>query len=191
MIALQNRQLRFGLAPLVIVGSLLVADVPAGGTEEPSSVPVVAEVVDTSSTPPCQDEANDGLSFQPELEEDLLFQLPEPMTEFAVIDLNIEDGKAPDCTQTTGRVTFTNSGFKDSNDQVVSFLEITGANCIYGFAGFIFPSNGVYTCGNSGFSSGTTPYASPSAIGLVVTPGQNMVPGTYTNTVSINLIANP
>lgn len=188
MIALRNRQLRFTFASLLIAGSLLVADVPAGGTEDSSSVPVEAQVI--AAPPACQDTAA-GVSFQPALTSSLSFQLPSPNGQLARIDLNINNGQTPDCDTITGRVTFTQSGFQDSNGQAVSSPEITGANCIFVQANFIFPTEGIYTCGQAGESSPGVSFASPTAISIAVGPGANPVPGTYTNIVSINLIANP
>lgn len=188
MIALRNRQLRFTFASLLIAGSLLVADVPAGGTEDSSSVPVEAQVI--AAAPACQNTAA-GVSFQPQLTSALSFQLPSPTVQSARIDLNINNGQTPDCDTITGRVTFTQSGFKDSTGDAVSFLETTGANCIFTSATFVFPVEGVYTCGQAGESSPGVSFASPTAVSLAITPQQDAVPGAYTNTVSINLIANP
>jgi len=165
-----------------------MADVPAGGAEDSSSVPVEAEVV--AAPPACQDTAA-GVSFQPQLTSSVSFQLPSPTAQLARIDLNINNGLTANCDVFTGRVTFTLSGFKDSSGQAVSSPEITGANCIFSGATFIFATEGIYTCGQSGESSPGVTFASPTAISIAVGPGTDPVPGTYTNTVSINLIANP
>ena len=188
MIALRNRQLRFTFASLLIAGSLLMADVPAGGAEDPSSVPVDVQVI--AAPPACQDTAA-GVSFQPELTSSLSFQLPSPTAQLARIDLNIIDGLTGDCGTITGRVAFTLSGFEDSSGQAVSSPEVTGANCIFSTASFLFATEGVYTCGQAGESSPGVSFASPTAISIAVGPGEDPVPGTYTNTVSIDLIANP
>lgn len=188
MIAHRNMHLRVTLASLMIASSLLMADVPAGGAEGSSSVPIEVQVV--AAPPACQDTAA-GVTFQPELTSSLSFQLPSPTTQLARIDLNINDGLTADCDTITGRVTFTQTGFKDSSGQAVLSPETTGANCIFVQATFIFATEGVYTCGQAGESSPGVSFASPTAISIAVGPGEDPVPGTYTNTVSIDLIANP
>jgi len=161
---------------------VIQADSPAIGVEESSSVQVDAEVL--AAPPACQDSAS-GVSFQPALRTDLTFQLPSPTIQSAFIDLDIVNGKTVDCDAITGRVAFEQTGFRDTADDPVDFLS-TGVKCNFGgSSSFAWPdTDGVYTCGQP-------ESASPTGILIYVTASEDAVVGVFTNTVSIDLIANP
>jgi hypothetical protein len=167
---------------LAFGGFVIQADSPAIGDEEASSVQVDAEVL--AAAPACQDSAS-GVSFQPALRTDLTFQLPSPAVQSAFIDLEIVNGQTVDCEAITGRIAFVQTGFRDAVDDPVDFLS-TGVNCNFGgSSSFAWPdADGIYTCGQP-------ESASPTGILIYVTASEDAVVGVFTNTVSIDLIANP
>jgi hypothetical protein len=181
MTALHSMRTKATTAFLLLFSFLLIqTDGPAGGAEN-SNVTITAEVQDAA--PECQDTAAE-VSFQPTFDGGLTFQLPSPALQSAYIDLDIRDGLSPDCAPITGRVAFSQTGFLDGDGGDALFLG-TAINCVSGVVvSLAMPTAGIYTCGQEGVSS-------PAAIAMFVTVGEGAVAGVFTDTVSIDLIANP
>ncbi len=184
--ARQPLRLRAAFALLMASALLLLADgAPASGVEGSDSVNVTAQV--ELAQPGCfgQDFA---ISFLPSLEystlnDPIMIQVPDFMSDSAVINLNITDGQTEDCDPITGYVTFSETGFEDSSNNPVTFLS-TAFDCD---GSLLIPdSNDSFSCGQGGASS-------PSTIDLTVTAVDDgeAQQDYYTNTISVDLFANP
>jgi hypothetical protein len=189
----QPLRLRATIAMLMALALLLLADgAPASGVEDSNpvkdsnSVNVTAQV--ELAQPDCfgQDFA---ISFLPDieyltLEDPIMIQVPDSMSDSAVIYLDIVDGQTEDCDPITGYVTFSEAGFKNSSNTPVTFLS-TAFECD-GDGPPLTAVNDTFTCGQGGASS-------PLTIDLTVTAVDDgeAQRDYYTNTISIDLFANP
>jgi len=185
----QPLRLRATIAMLMALALLLLADgAPASGVEDSNSnyVNVTAQV--ELAQPGCfgQDFA---ISFLPDIEyltldDPIMIQVPDSMSDSAVIYLDIVDGQTEDCDSITGYVTFSEDGFKNSSNTPVTFLS-TAFECD-GDGSPLTAVNDTFTCGQGGASS-------PLTIDLTVTAEANgeAQQDYYTNRISINLFANP
>jgi len=179
----QPLRLRATIAMLMALALLLLADgAPASGVEDSNSVNVTAQV--ELAQPDCfgQDFA---ISFLPDIDinDPIMIQVPDSMSDSAVINLDIVDGQTEDCDPITGYVTFSEAGFKNSSNTPVTFLSTT-----FECDGSLLSadSNDTFTCGQGGASS-------PLTIDLTVTAVDDgeAQQDYYTNTISIDLFANP
>jgi hypothetical protein len=162
---------------------LLLADgAPAIGIEDSNSVDVTAQV--ELAQPDCFG-LDSPISFLPDIDinDPITIQVPDSMSDSAVIYLDIVDGQTEDCDPITGYVTFSETGFEDSSNNPVTFLS-TAFDCD---GSLLVPdSNDSFSCGQGGASS-------PSTIDLTVTAVDDgeAQQEYYTNTISIDLFANP
>lgn len=176
-----HQPFRATFALLMASALLMLADgAPAIGVEGSDSVEVTAQV--ELADPGCE---YFPISFLPSLEysnlnDPILIQVPDSLSDTAVISLYIIDGETEDCNPITGYVTFSETGFEDSNGDPVTFLS-TDFECD---GSLLADFNDTFTCGQGGASS-------PMKIDLTVTADGDALQDYYTNVISIDLFANP
>lgn len=180
----QPLRLRAAFALLMASALLLLADgAPASGVEDSNSVNVTAQV--ELAQPGCFG-LDSPISFLPDIDinDPITIQVPDSMSDSAVIYLDIVDGQTEDCDPITGYVTFSEDGFKNSSNTPVTFLS-TAFECD-GDGSPLTAVNDTFSCGQGGASS-------PSTIDLTVTAVDDgeAQQEYYTNTISIDLFANP
>lgn len=184
MTTLRFLRLRSSIAILLLLSFLvLLTDQQAIGVEGSDTVTVTAQI--EAAPPECADTATD-LSFLPSVQyssglNPVYIQLPDSTSDFAYVDLNIQDGLTEDCDTITGYVSFSESGFEDSaSGDAATFL-----SSVFECDSSALTADGmeVYTCGQSGIS--------PLTITMTVEASEDAVDGYYDNTISIDLIANP